>query len=84
MEMKEVKYKCDLCKEERKRTYGDDASKHEIFEMHWGWSGANNKEQYHVQPVRDTCDRHICKSCILAIIETAPTGITLPSKSPNK
>lgn len=83
--MKEVKYKCDICKEEKPRKIGGDVSTHDIFEFYWTWRKDLGRNSFEIKPLsaQDTCDRHICRSCILDIIQTAPAGITLPNTDNN-
>lgn len=76
--MRETKYICDLCGEKHDKPKGTDPSKQAIYEYSWKWDEDEKKNAYHVQIVYDTCHKHICHSCVLRIIKTAPAGITLP------
>jgi hypothetical protein len=76
--MRETKYICDLCGEKHDKPKGDDPSKQTIYEFWFGWDKELGKNAYHVQVNMDSCHKHICHSCVLRVIKTAPAGITLP------
>lgn len=66
--MKKIEYICNLC--------GETSPKKEMFEYYFNCGVI--PQQYQLQEVKDQCDRHVCKKCVLRIIETSPAGITLP------
>lgn len=81
--MKKTEYICDLCGESKKKITDSDESKHEIFEFYYGWSTDLKRNCYTIQAIKESCHKHICKACIIDVIETSPTGITLPLTNQN-